>query len=243
MSEGGHRKYDPLLLKRKYRSLGYNPAKSGRSRPKTRVETNDCRLEDGAPIAKAIAKAFDHTTGQAKREPQPEGLGQRKLVGVCRDLVRASPAGDWPLGKTNPYQWAVIGGAAFKLRGLRYSTKDVDVAAMYRLAEGTFPHDPGPVVNKNDNGHYRVRGVKVDWMYRLDDGSGPLFRAAIREASVVERDGLAIPVASVEHAMAIKVNAGRPQDVAVFYHFIEKGWVDPRTVLSLISKYVAVAKE
>jgi hypothetical protein len=244
---------------RSYRDL-IGRARKRKMRPLTNVERNDCSVPDDTPTARILDKEWNAMMKAPKKAEK--SLSKRKLWSVLKELEKVSgpiaPAGvmmieysdpemdgmtNWKDGwdiEENPYRWAVIGGGAFKLHGAKYATKDIDIAATHRLPEGTFPHDPGPVINKNDNGHYQIKGVKVDWMYRLDDGSGPLFKQAVKEAVPIwsKTLGMYLPVATMEHAMAIKVNAGRVKDVAVFHDFVRKGLVDAKKVLELIDTYV-----
>jgi len=234
-------------------------------RPLSPAEKNDDRLPDDTPTARTLDREWNNlmaTPTLEQKESMQENVVRRapvtnlkfpQIIRVVRRLMGASPAAgpkgcpedlavaEWAnSARANPHRWAIIGGAAFKLHGRRYRTLDMDVSALHQLPEGAFPHDPGSIANKNDSGHYQISGVKVDWMYRLDDGPGPLFKHAVKTAVPVWNNQLGdyIPVATMEASMAIKVNAGRPKDVAVFYDFIEKGWVDARETLRLIYKYV-----
>lgn len=234
VSGGGYRKYDPKRLKQ----LLAEPASTPESHEQwNKVTNNELSKNLGRDL---IGRARDRRVPPVKTKEKP--LSKRKLISIAKQLGEEADL----LG----IQWCLIGGAAFKLNGIPYSTADIDVSALKRLEPDTFERYPGRPVNNNDNGHYLIRGVKVDWMYRLDDGSGPLFKAAVKNCywyhpesgdiyglrNAVLEGG--IPIATPEYGMAIKVNAGREKDIAVFMDLVRKGYVDAQKTLELIHRYV-----
>lgn len=140
-------------------------------------------------------------------------------------------------------QFAVIGGALFKLLGIEgYETKDIDIAATDYL-------DLKPVKNaKNEAsfapiGHYKVDGVPVDWMPCGREGSSGLFAHAVEKATVSSQWAKDIPLASLDAAVAIKLYAGRPDDISTVEWFIDHGLVDRNTVERLIKLHCKPPKD
>lgn len=201
VSCGGHRRYDPNLLKEVF---------------KDRLDEEDDEMF--TKEQRAVVKLK-----QLKQKP----LTIKQITDTCKVLDRA----------LIPY--AIIGGGAFMLHGMDYQTYDIDISAYEKISPAMesllkLEKMTGPGVGTDKNGHYKINGIKVDWMYRLEDGSGRLFKKAIDDACSVQR----LPVATMTDSMAIKVNAGRQKDVAVFYNFITQGYVDARAVLLTVDEYV-----
>jgi hypothetical protein len=131
---------------------------------------------------------------------------------------------------------ALIGGALFKWRGVPgYETEDVDFASDGQLDYGLLPLHPESAKHAswNDNGHYLVNGVKVDFINKLSDGTKELFNDAVRKSRVFK----GVRCATLEHAVAIRLAAARPKDIRVVRDMIDKKLVSRAMVIDLIRRF------
>lgn len=128
-----------------------------------------------------------------------------KIKKVDADIAAAA--------KKSRVRCALIGGALFKLLGLDgYETPDMDYASTGDLRPGILDEVDDPTVfSWNRNGHFLVRGVKVDFINKLTDGTKRLFLAAVRERVVLH----GVWCAPLAYALAIRLAAGREKDVAM----------------------------
>lgn len=134
-------------------------------------------------------------------------------------------------------KYAVIGGALFEMLGIDgYSTKDIDVASdMYLDGFGIQTSAKArPRSTSKMIGHYLVNDVCIDWMTEGKPGSKELFQATVKSAYL--KDG--IWLANLEFATAIKLYAGREDDVEVFRWFVDEGIVNEKLVREILDQYV-----
>ena len=131
-------------------------------------------------------------------------------------------------------RYALIGGALFTFLDIDYDTRDVDVAAdRYLDGYGIWPNKKAmPRSTSKLAGHYLVDGVCVDWMTEGAVGSEPLYRAALDGAYL--KDG--IWCATIEHAMAIRIYAGREKDLKAFWRFQKDGLVNGELVVEMVKE-------
>lgn len=135
----------------------------------------------------------------------------------------------------------MIGGALFKwLRIPGYETEDVDFAANSQLPDGALALHPESArhASWNDNGHYLVNNVKVDFINKLSDGTKELFVDAVEKAKLVR----GVPCASINHAVAIRLAAGRTKDIKVVRQMIKDGHASRAQVLDLIRRFAPTSR-
>jgi hypothetical protein len=175
-------------------------------------------------------------------------LSKEKIVSVVNTLHKRA--------EKDGIQYAVIGGALFKLLGVPWiETEDVDVAAsdfvnlpLYRptvqeikrkWVEGWYDTGHWSETKRTKKGSTRpgwhlVHGVQVDWMPKGTHGGDELFRQAIKHA-YLDENGLWL--APIEWAMAIKIYAGREKDKLVFDQLWDEGWIDGNLVLKIVKEF------
>jgi hypothetical protein len=137
--------------------------------------------------------------------------------------------------------YVLIGGLAVNAHGVIRSTKDVDICPapdrpnLARLAdlllglgvqqlgvgEGGFearemPHDPTRAEDLAEGGNFRLQtplGVLdiMQWVPGID--ADLAYEVLSRDAETATAFGVEIEVCSLEHLRAMKVAAGRPQDL------------------------------
>lgn len=151
-------------------------------------------------------------------------------MGIYDDVHAALVAAD--------VAYVVVGGAAVVLQGHVRSTVDLDLvlglstpnvrAAVGALtALGFLPRVPVPAEAFADpEQRERWAQEKNMQVFSLYDPASPLreldlfvrepvpFTALLRDARVVDVSGTPVRVASVDHLIAMKTAAGRPQDLA-----------------------------
>lgn len=132
-------------------------------------------------------------------------------------------------------QYCLVGGANFKLRGIEgYETPDMDYAADDDISDGRLkPVDDPNVFSWNENGHYDVDGVKIDFINKLSDGTKDLFLAAVHTCETIE----GVPCAKLPFAVAIRMAACRQKDVQVVRDFISRGLVSRDVIAELLEMY------
>jgi hypothetical protein len=154
-------------------------------------------------------------------------------------------------------RWALVGGLAVSARAEPRTTRDVDVAvavdddagaeaAVLALRQRGY-RDAGQMIEQRATGRLATMrivspatangGAVVDLIF----ASTGIEREIVAAASPVEVfPGTTIPVASLAHLLAMKVLAGRLQDVAdfasLFRHASAHDLVEAREALELIEK-------
>lgn len=172
-------------------------------------------------------------------------MAKRKSRHLSRKKIRATAMK--VLAKSNMpihCSGALIGGGLFAYIGIDgYKTKDLDFAAPYKIEDGTFTLSPD-AKNKaswNDNGHYIVDGVHVDWICKLDDGTGALFREACECA--INVDG--VWCAPLRLALAIRLAACREKDTNLIVRFVRAGVIDRlmwQEIVALVIDYAGSSR-
>lgn len=143
-------------------------------------------------------------------------------------------------------RWAVVGavGALFYAEPTR--TYDLDVAIL-------LPGEAGPILSlapvyswlaergfQADAEHVLVHGVPVQFL----SGEPPLWREAVDEARSFDYEGLAVPVASAEHlvAMALEAPSARRRERAAL--LVESGAVDRARLAEIAARHdIAVPED
>ncbi len=152
-------------------------------------------------------------------------------------------------------RWALVGGLAVSARAEPRTTRDVDVAvaakddldaeqAVLALRQGGYS-DAGQMIEQQATGRLatmrmvsplQAEGVAVVDLIFASTGIEPEIVAAATPVEVLP--GATIPVATLAHLLAMKVLAGRLQDVAdfssLFRHASAKDLIDARAALALI---------
>lgn len=135
-------------------------------------------------------------------------------------------------------KYALIGGALLRMMDLLpvgFDTRDIDVASDKVLdGHGIWPNKKA--IKKGScrlAGHYLVDDICVDWMTKGRDGSVELYKAAV-ESAYLKDD---IWLANLEFSMAIKLYAGRPQDIALFRELVDNGVINGELVKDIIRQY------
>lgn len=155
-------------------------------------------------------------------------ISNHRIRGVALKVTRVA--------KENNIDCALIGGAAFKWRRIKgYETEDVDFAANDQLPDDELELHPQSFQHAswNDNGHYLVNGVKVDFINKLSDGTKDLFADAVKKAELVR----GVPCATINHAVAIRLAAGRNKDIKVVREMIKAGHANRAMVIDLIRRF------
>lgn len=138
-------------------------------------------------------------------------------------------------------KYAIIGGALFKLLGIpRYNTPDVDVAATGDVDEcGLLKKVDNPnAFSWNENGHFDIGGVKVDWIHKLSDGTKRLFELAVKNREI--RDGF--KCAPLKYAVAIRIAACRDKDIRLYKSFVRRGIVREIEIFNLLKRNAPKSK-
>lgn len=126
----------------------------------------------------------------------------------------------------------LIGGGLFKFIGIPgYETPDLDFAADKDMPDGVFKNVDNPnAFSWNSNGHYLVRGRKVDFIHKLADGTSKLYLNTIRRA--YKHTGLNL--ARVQDACAIRLAACRKKDLKTLKMLSKAGAIDIVEVANII---------
>jgi hypothetical protein len=138
-------------------------------------------------------------------------------------------------GHADKAEFCLIGGAAFVLHAVKgYKTKDLDFAANKDLSDGLLkPVDDPNAFSWNENGHFQVDGVKVDWIFKLSDGTKKLFELAVKYR--ISKCGCW--VSKMCYAVAIRIAAGRNKDIRMFKKFVRDGIVDAKQIHSILKRH------
>ncbi len=153
-------------------------------------------------------------------------------------------------------RWAMIGGLAVSLRGEPRTTKDLDVAIAV-----TGNRQAESIVRDFTSRGYRLdavrehlalrrlvsvglvaavpetRGIVVDLMF----ASSGIEEEVVAASDLLEVfPGVALPVATTAHLLALKTLAGRPKDISDFItlrqHASDRDLLEAREALELISR-------
>lgn len=138
-------------------------------------------------------------------------------------------------------KYAIIGGALFKILGIpRYNTPDVDVAATGDIDEHELLKrvDNPNSFSWNENGHFDVDGVKVDWIHKLSDGTKRLFDLAVKHREI--RDGFRC--APLKYAVAIRIAACRDKDIRLYKSFARRGLINEVEIFNLVKRNAPKSK-
>jgi hypothetical protein len=138
-------------------------------------------------------------------------------------------------------KYAIIGGALFKILGIpRYNTPDVDVAATGDVNDDEIltPVDNPNSFSWNENGHFSVGGVKVDWIHKLSDGTSRLFDLAVKHREI--RDGF--KCAPLKYAVAIRIAACRDKDIRLYKSFARRGLIREVEIFNLLKRNAPKSK-
>jgi hypothetical protein len=165
---------------------------------------------------------------------QHKMLTKEKIIEVMRKLAKQA--------EKDSVEYALIGGALFKMLDFPVETEDVDVAAAdyidlpfhatkEQLKKSGNPWDSCDLIT---TGHHLVEDVHVDWMPRGKPGSDDLFKAAVKSAFSCA-DG--IWLANPEFAAAIKLYAGRPQDKETLDLLWDQGLINLNLVHDILRQY------
>ncbi len=152
--------------------------------------------------------------------------------------------------------WALIGGLAVSLRGEPRTTKDLDVAIAvtgnrqaesvvrdftcrgYRLDAVREHLELNRLVSVGlVAGGVETRGIVVDLMF----ASSGIEEEVVAASELLEvLPGVAVPVATTAHLLALKALAGRSKDITDFatltQHASERDLLEAREALELISR-------
>jgi hypothetical protein len=146
--------------------------------------------------------------------------------------------------------FALIGGLALEAWGIPRATKDADFAVLVGSAEmaadrlggenvETHPLRIGGVAVRDD-----ARNLRIDFIDRRVHLAG-LFRKTIEEASAagrVTRVGeLDVPLASLEHLLAMKMVSGEPKDDADVRRILRLEILDYGVARSIVEEHLGFA--
>lgn len=170
---------------------------------------------------------------RARKKMREVNLTNMKIRGVVKKVQKAA--------EDEGIECCLIGGACFKFRRIPgYETSDVDFAADGQIERNSLQLHPESArhASWNDNGHYLVNDVKVDFINKLSDGTKALFDDAVKKAEVIR----GIPCARMEHAVAIRLAAGRAKDIRVVRQMIKEGHVSRARVIDLVRRFAPTSR-
>lgn len=129
--------------------------------------------------------------------------------------------------------YCLIGGGLLQFLGIPgYVTEDVDIASDGQPKAGLLNElilTRGSITG----GHYRVYGASVDWMLHGKPYSLDLFKEAIRTSYLFN----GVWCATMNHAAAIKLWAGREKDLEIVSRLSKEGHIDLNLVRGLVSVF------
>jgi predicted nucleotidyltransferase len=129
---------------------------------------------------------------------------------------------------------ALIGGYALQLYGSRRLTADVDFCAD-GIVSGL---KAGPRLSFGGQQVIASNGVVVDLIMRSDDYEA-LYEDALQRSRPMT--GVKAPVASLEHLLAMKLQAGRGKDLADLEYIISQDFLNVTKARKLVRDFVGGA--